>query len=102
MAKEILIIVDKFELPSGELVFGLNTARAELRDAWVNTSIAKLASSVQNKEIKVSGKDYEFTIKILDAEVYSSIADFKNIFIKLACSPKTKKINILDEIEIEL
>jgi TRAP-type C4-dicarboxylate transport system substrate-binding protein len=102
MAREILIIVDKFALPSGELVFGLTTGRDELRDAWVNTTIEDLASSFKSKQIKVIGKDYEFTIRIIDAEVLNSVADFKNVYIRLPSSPKTNKIALLDEIEIEL
>jgi hypothetical protein len=102
MAREILIVYDKFELPDGKLAIGLFTGREELKAQWRNTAIDDLKSQYEGKKIQVFGEGYQFETNVLAVDILNSIADFKNVFLKLDNNAFTKKIRINDEVEVDL
>jgi hypothetical protein len=102
MAREILIVYDKFELPDGEIVIGLYTGRKELKTQWRNTAIDDLKSQYEGKKIQVFGEGYQFQTNVLAVDITNSIADDKNVFLKLENNAYTKKIQLKDEVEVDL
>jgi hypothetical protein len=102
MAREVLIVVHYFELPDGNLVIGLNTVRDELRDQWRKIWPNDLKAQFEGKKIKVFGEGYQFETNVLAVDILNSIADFKNVFLKLDNNPFTKKIQLNDEVEVYL
>lgn len=102
MAKENLIIGDIFQLPDGDMCIGLNTEKPALRDEWRQTPINELKDLVRGKVVRVKGANNDFTLEVRDVEVTASIADFKNIFLKVESNALSDKITMSDRLEIEL
>ncbi|MBK9451991.1 MAG: hypothetical protein IPN95_21745 [Bacteroidetes bacterium] len=102
MARQRLNVGDIFELPDGHLVIGLYTRSDELRDQWRNTPIPDVKSQYEGKKIHVFGEGYQFETEVLDVDISNSIADFKNVFLKLDNNEWTKRIQIDDAVEVEV
>ncbi|MEY3442046.1 MAG: hypothetical protein RLZZ519_327 [Bacteroidota bacterium] len=101
MARQRLNVGDIFELPDGHRVIGLYTRSDELRDQWRNTSITDVRSQYLGKKIEVFGEGYQFETDVLDVEILNSIADFKNVFLKLDNNEWTKRIQMDDLVEVD-
>ena len=102
MTKEILIVGGVHSLPNGGILLGVNTMNEILRFEWRECSFSDLAGQFAGKSISIFGKEYEIHTKIVDVQISASIADFKNVFLKIEDIAMTSKIRELDEIEIEL
>jgi hypothetical protein len=102
MAREILIIGHVGTLPTGGIFIGVNTGNETMRLEWKKKSFTDLENLFTGKLIKIFGEEYEIQTKILDVKITASLADFKNIFLKIEENAMTKKIQELDEVEIEL
>lgn len=102
MAKEILIVGTRLDLPDGSPVIGLNTMKQELRDEWREMNPNDLKLQFTGKTITVVGEDYQFETAIVGVEILNSIADFKNVFLKLKANANTRKIQLHDQVEVEL
>ncbi|MBL0017885.1 MAG: hypothetical protein IPP17_15985 [Bacteroidetes bacterium] len=102
MARQRLNVGHIFELPDGHLVIGLYTRSDELRDQWRNTPIPDVKSQYEGKKIHVFGEGYQFETEVLDVDISNSIADFKNVFLKLENNAMTRKIQTNDVVELEM
>ena len=102
MAIEVLIIFDVFKLPDGKRVIGLNTEREQLRDHWRSMDTKRLKTQFEGKTIQVYGEDYRFETSVLGVEINNSLADFKNVFLKLDNNAFTQKIRVNDHVEVDL
>jgi hypothetical protein len=100
MARKTLIVGGILELPDGSLVIGLNTNDDTLRGQWVSMKIAELKTQFEGKKIHVFGEGYAFETSVLGVEISNSIADFKNVFLKIANNEFTQKIRLNDEVEV--
>lgn len=102
MAREVLIIGHVGHPPSGGIFIGVNTGKEKLRYDWRALSFSELESKFSGKSIRIFGAEYDIQTKILEVKITASLADFKNIYLKIEENPLTKKIQELDELEIEL
>lgn len=102
MPKETLIIGDKFELPDGSVVIGLNTPKQDLRMDWRRMTMETLKAPFVGQEISIRGKDYQFQTKVLGVEILNSIADFKNVFLKIEKVTEASRIQQGDEVEVDI
>jgi hypothetical protein len=102
VAREILIILVKFEMPDGNLVIGLNTQNVELHEKWRNMPILELKSMFMDKKIFIIGENSRFNETVLDVEIINSITDHKNVYLKLAMNNNTSKIKLQDKVEIDI
>jgi hypothetical protein len=102
MAKEELIIINKLELPDGDIVVGMKPLREELKDEWKNIDMADLKRQFLFKNITIIGQDYQFEVVTRDVDILNSIAGFKNVFVRLENNPDTREIEENDKAEIDL
>ncbi len=102
MARQRLNVGHIFELPDGHLAIVLYTRSDELRDQWRNTPIPDVKSQYEGKKIHVFGEGYQFETDVLDVDILNSIAEFKNVALKLGNNEWTKLIQIDDLVEVEM
>ncbi len=100
MEKEVLSIIDVFEIADEHLGIGLNTDKAELRDKWREMTVDAVKSSFQGKQISIFGDGYRYQTLVLDVDILNSLADFKNVYLKI--DGNLKGIQVKDKVEVEL
>ena len=98
MTKKSYRIEEIFQLEGGDIVIGLVASNAIERDEWQKRSIKGLKSDFENRSFQVINHDFKSSILAVD--IISSIANFKNVFLRVKNSDKALKLKLKDEIEI--
>lgn len=95
-----LTIFDIIRQDENHLVLAINYDDLEMRKSVMELDINAVKNQFLNKTIIIVGKNIELDIE--DAQVSSSIAEFKNIFLKIKKTPKTSSIKRLDEVLVNV
>jgi hypothetical protein len=97
-----LYIEDIFTLKNGDLVFALAIADFALREEWKERSKAEVKDLLSDKRTKVQGKTINLPLGVLDVIVTSSIVTYKLIFFRVKRNKETEKIQLMDQVSIEI
>jgi hypothetical protein len=102
MARERLIVSHILEHPDGKLVVALNAIDDALQHQWRNMAMTDLKAQFEDKKIHVFGEGYQFETGVLGVQISSSIAEFKNVYLKLDNDIFSQKIRMNDKVEVDL
>lgn len=102
MAEQTLTIGDITEISDDSLVLAVNFNSLEVRQKYIEKSFEDIKKEFKNKTIQFQGTNIQFETKVNDVEVSSSIADFRNIFLKIQKTPETSRLKIRNGIIIDL
>ncbi|NVK63108.1 MAG: hypothetical protein HWE22_00925 [Flavobacteriales bacterium] len=84
------------------IVLAVNFLSLNVRQSYATKSFDEIKSTFKGKTIEIEGAKVRMKTNILDVDVSSSLANFRTIFLKIPQSPKTMKIQVKDELRIEL
>jgi hypothetical protein len=101
MSEQTLIISDIFESDDSHKAIAANFSDFDLRHFFAQKSFDEIKADFLNKSCLIVGEGVQFKTKIIDVEVNSSLAGFKNIFFKIPHSSYFQKIRIHDQVRIE-
>ena len=102
MARQILIIGDIIETANDNIILAVDFETLKIRQEYSLKSYEEIRAEFKNKDIEVSDSNFKLKTKIVDVDVSSSLANFRNIFLKITKSSKTKRLKIKDEVIIDL
>ena len=97
-----LIIGDIIDLQDGNLVIAVNFPSLEVRMEYRELDFETVKNHFKGKKLRIVCDDFEFNTVVLEVEVSSSLANFKNIFLKVKKTSKSVRIKELDEIYVDL
>ena len=102
MENQDFVIADIIDLEDGYLVFGLSIPSLDQRMELRELSLSTIRNRFEGKEIEIASVEETIKLSILAVDVGSSVADFKNIFLKVHKTAESLSLKILDEVSIDV
>lgn len=93
-------VFEVLTLPTGHLVFALNKDSLEHRMNWKEMDKPNLLQIFLGKVLEIKTADQVLHCKVEDVELFSSLAGFWNVFVKVEFDASLQAVAIGDEVNV--